>query len=663
MKKLLLFGLAFVISLGAVAQTAKLKKGLPVQNLKVQKALVNEPAPAATIAPVKPSPVGVKGGDNTNAVQVLDIGTSSNGYGYYTSSRTMLWADDDMNVIINFHRMGPGTTTGISGFLGYDLGINMGATTGDWTNQIQIMDSKLAATPYYYDAGRYPSAGIYNPLGNTTLANAYVAYYAPNFANTVVSGFGGNCYGVGNLVDHADTTKHMKWYAPPPYTYIPDGFTITQDGLAFCTQNDENVESGSVVYQDHVILGSGVWNDGTKDFDYSWQTLDFPCVDSYTSANVKVAASPDGQIIWISALTNLPGSTHLSDSSYFPVVRKSNNGGESWSEPYSIQLDGVEGLDGIKNAYSDAFIEANFGAGVDRATIPYTTAFDHSISVDKWGNLHIGVAVGYSPGGYSISTGIDSLINVFDIYTTDDGVTWNAVKLGALKTLRGTWGDFSSDNRVYVARDKAGEKMFFTYNDTRVDGETNNQNPNVLARGFDLLTNKITVDAEGDDEPNNVTWLSDIMNEAYVQCTSPLVFTDNNKYTIPIAVQWYTDPATPVQFKYIPDFSYVDADFTISVNNPPFPVGVEQKEALANVTINPNPVKDVAKVTVNLKKDANVTVKVTNMLGQQVMSMNKGNMTSGSQQFILDASSLNSGVYFVTVLVNGEKYTQKMIVE
>lgn len=663
MKKLLLFGLAFVISLGAVAQTAKLKKGLPVQNLKVQKALVNEPAPAATIAPVKPSPVGVKGGDNTNIVQVIDIGTSANGFGYYTSSRRMLWADDDLNILINFHRMGPGSApVGLSGFLGYDLGINTGATAGDWTNQIQIMDSKLAATPYYYDAGRYPSAGIYNPAGNTALENAYVAFYAPNFANTVVSGFGGNTYGVGNIVDHADTTKHMKWYAPPPYTYIPDGFAVTNLGRTYSTQNDENVESGSVVYQDHVILGSGVWNDGTKDFDYAWEVLDFPCVDSYTSANAKVAASPDGMTIWISALTNLPGSTHLSDSSYFPVVRQSIDGGATWSEPYSIQLDGVEGIEGIKNAYSDVFIETNFGPGVDRATIPYTTAFDHSLSVDKWGNLHIGVAVGYSPGGYSISTGIDSLINVFDIYTTDKGLTWNAVKLGSLATFRGTWGDLTCDNRVYTSRNPAGDKIFFTYLDTRVDGETNNQNPNVLARGFDLIENKITSVA-GVDEPNNVTWLSDIMNEAYFQCTSPIVFTDNNKYTIPIAVQWFTDPASSVQFKYIPDFSYVDADFTVEVDGPDFPVGVEQKEVLANVTINPNPVKDVAKVTVNLKKDASVTVKVTNMLGQQVMSMNKGNMTSGSQQFILDATSLNSGVYFVTVLVNGEKYTQKMIVE
>ena len=46
-----------------------------------------------------------------------------------------------------------------------------------------------------------------------------------------------------------------------------------------------------------------------------------------------------------------------------------------------------------------------------------------------------------------------------------------------------------------------------------------------------------------------------------------------------------------------------------------------------------------------------------------MMSLNKGNMSSGSQQFSIDATNLTAGIYFVTVIVNGQKYTQKMIVE
>ena len=204
--------------------------------------------------------------------------------------------------------------------------------------------------------------------------------------------------------------------------------------------------------------------------------------------------------------------------------------------------------------------------------------------------------------------------------------------------------------------------MFFTWNDTHIDGEVNNQNPDVYARGFNLLTNKITSD-NGMNSPNNVTFLCDITQEAYWQCTSPIVFTDNNKFTLPICTQWFADAAADSKFKYIPDFSYVQGDFTIPVGNPPFPVGIQKNDELASVTVYPNPVKDIAKVSLNLKQNANVTVEVTNLVGQQVMSLNKGSMNAGTQLFSVDASQLSAGVYFISVVVNGQKFTQKMVVK
>jgi hypothetical protein len=240
--------------------------------------------------------------------------------------------------------------------------------------------------------------------------------------------------------------------------------------------------------------------------------------------------------------------------------------------------------------------------------------------------------------------------------------------MGDLKTFRGTWtgagGAQTCDNRTYCSSTKAGDKMFFTWNDTQVEADINNDQPDIFARGFDLITNKITADGVGANQPNYVTFLSDIFNQCYYQCTSHYVFTDNNKYTIPMATEYWSDPALDVTFKYIPDFSYVDADFTIPVINPGFQVGIDQKNnELASVTVYPNPVKDIAKVSVNLKQSANVSVEVMNLVGQQVMSLNKGNMNAGSQQFSIDASSLTAGVYFITVKVNGQKFTKKLIVE
>jgi hypothetical protein len=67
-------------------------------------------------------------------------------------------------------------------------------------------------------------------------------------------------------------------------------------------------------------------------------------------------------------------------------------------------------------------------------------------------------------------------------------------------------------------------------------------------------------------------------------------------------------------------------------------------------------------VSVTLPKAGNVSLVVTNLVGQNLITMEKGNVNSGKQQFTIDGSSLTSGVYFVTVKVDGTAYTQKMIV-
>ncbi len=572
MKNILLISLVFMIVLSSVAQKPRIKNGVFVKNYQMDQAVTLEPYEKISVPQVAPKHSSLKSGDNANIVTVLDLGTSANVLGYSSGTRTMVWADDDLNVVINVHRMGPGSTPpSLSGYLGVDIGTSLGLIQSNWTSQIQVHSATLAASPYYFDASRYPSAAIYNPSGNTNPANAYMAYFAPNFANLVVSGFGGYCFGTANLVNHADTNKNLRWYSPPPYTYIPDGFAVTHTGVAHMVDADCNVESGSIVYQDSVIYGRGVWNNTTKDFNYTFRTISFPTMGMHNLADNKIAASEDGQTVWMTALGNMVGATPLIDSTFFPIVRKSTDGGLTWSAPQAIQLDGPNGIAAIKNHYSDYFISTLFTPPLPtRDAIPYTTAFDHSISVDKWGNLHIGVAVGYSPGGYSISSGVDSLINVYDIYTINGGYSWQGVFLGTLKTFRGTWATYVSDNRVYTSRNKAGDKMFFTWNDTHIDGETNNQNPDVFARGFDLITNKLTTPDIGADA-SNVTFLCDITQEAYFQCASPIVFTDNNKFTIPIVTQWFSDGAGSTQFKYIPDFSYVEADFTIPINSTPIP--------------------------------------------------------------------------------------------
>jgi hypothetical protein len=279
-------------------------------------------------------------------------------------------------------------------------------------------------------------------------------------------------------------------------------------------------------------------------------------------------------------------------------------------------------------------------------------------------------------GGYSIATpnspppnAYDSTWAAFDLYSTDGGTTWNAQLMGYPTTFRGTFGTLTEDNRVNIATTRAGDKMFVTWNDTQIGGTTDNNQCDVFARGFDLIANKLT-NVNGDCVPNNVTLLSDINQEASFECTSHYVFTQDGKCTIPICTEKFTvpgDDTQPVDFFYISDFAYANTVYTCPVfsENGPFPVGISDSKKVASIdlTIYPNPFKGSANVSVTVPNNGNLSIDVTNIVGQKVMSIEKGNVNAGKQLFTIDGTNLAAGVYFCTVRLDDQSFTKKMIVK
>jgi hypothetical protein len=64
----------------------------------------------------------------------------------------------------------------------------------------------------------------------------------------------------------------------------------------------------------------------------------------------------------------------------------------------------------------------------------------------------------------------------------------------------------------------------------------------------------------------------------------------------------------------------------------------------------PNPFNPSTSISFNLFQTSNVTVKVFNVLGQEVATLFNGDeMSAGLQTYTFDASRLTSGVYFYTV--------------
>jgi len=67
----------------------------------------------------------------------------------------------------------------------------------------------------------------------------------------------------------------------------------------------------------------------------------------------------------------------------------------------------------------------------------------------------------------------------------------------------------------------------------------------------------------------------------------------------------------------------------------------------------PNPFNPSTKINFSLKSDSKVTLKVFDVLGQEVVTLLNTNITAGTHDVIFDASSLNSGVYLYRIEATG----------
>lgn len=85
-------------------------------------------------------------------------------------------------------------------------------------------------------------------------------------------------------------------------------------------------------------------------------------------------------------------------------------------------------------------------------------------------------------------------------------------------------------------------------------------------------------------------------------------------------------------------------------------IEVEVNAAPAAFTLGqnyPNPFNPSTVIAFTLPVDAKVSLRILNVLGEEVTNLVNSNMSSGSHQVTFNASSMNSGIYFYTIEVNG----------
>lgn len=89
----------------------------------------------------------------------------------------------------------------------------------------------------------------------------------------------------------------------------------------------------------------------------------------------------------------------------------------------------------------------------------------------------------------------------------------------------------------------------------------------------------------------------------------------------------------------------------------------DSDKVLNNVKVYPNPVSDQLNLSYSITKDSNVTIKIMDVLGNEITTLLTERLSAGDQANSFNiASRLTSGFYFIRVSVSGEIITKRISV-
>ena len=101
--------------------------------------------------------------------------------------------------------------------------------------------------------------------------------------------------------------------------------------------------------------------------------------------------------------------------------------------------------------------------------------------------------------------------------------------------------------------------------------------------------------------------------------------------------------------------------FTINVQ-PPNVVGIEEhKDEVSELTIYPNPFKEILFIDININDETNVEVFVTDLVGNTVGIISNKFMNAGSHKLQWNVENLSNGIYLLNVKTNNALNVKKLV--
>ncbi len=243
------------------------------------------------------------------------------------------------------------------------------------------------------------------------------------------------------------------------------------------------------------------------------------------------------------------------------------------------------------------------------------------------------------------------------------------VVLGEIASVKNTI-DLSSDANVsFTVKNKGTETIRFIVQMQDINGTSLVYNPAVIGDEAMFYNHNIGY-VQGDNSPLAP---SDVQNFAFDfktaivgcpnnvvggqgACTATFDYTKVTALTFTVVNSLNTgaNPGTgiagcggycPLQ---ITDYPVMISNFKMGKQ---ISLSVSESKEQVSSNVFPNPTSDVANVTLNLNKTANVNISVVDMFGRTVKEVANGNFSSVNQS--VNVSDLSQGVYTVSYVVDG----------
>lgn len=613
---------------------------------------------------------------HNKSINAVVVGTSGNAYTHIYEPNYQLDANPELNAIMHTHRAG-GPWGGSSGDIRCKISYDLGQT---WTDSVVF---PLQNGNHFY---RYPSGIIYNPAGNATPANAFALINGP-----ITDG--------SNWIFLYFDSKQLDGTNPVINHTAPTNAELERINLSGGNGNYHTMTATLNTAQTGYTAGQVrhmTFNTTTNGFDVN-------PVRSTLTRNWKFRQFSNETVEWDFNWYNMFDETGLHGYAYClgaeqdfdpymetstPLVWQTWDGGQTWAQYYASGCwhtlsNLTDQIWPVRQSLIDypnnpemwqyrPFFEG--GSTVDENFSPSV--------IDYQGRLHILTTV---TGMYS--NHVDSLgysyanepVFLFDVYQTgqtdaNGQPAWDVQFVDTLRTdvmqdanspfTDGTdpigWG-----HMLNIATSPDKKIVFAVWADTDPTFDTVNTMPELKARAFNYETMMATPVINFTPGEGGMYFFVNVPH---------FVLQSGNDYVIPLSyidVYETTNPISPQNHYFAQDLRITPTMFTetitpSTINGTCISLGVNSVASENSFSVsqnNPNPAKNNTEIAVKLAENSNVNIVITNLMGQRVMEINKGMLTSGKHNISINTSNLSSGIYFYTVTANNNSVTKKMVVE